>query len=208
MIIIIETWNEFHEGTDIAESKEYGRKYIEITTEFVDKFKNGVLPENFSGEEFMEKQEISINFKDDVEKMGIKYVAHADGLNKVIMFKDGSYLCPEDTEHGGKYMYFQINPYFKLGKEDVDYILSVEYYDDKFKRFRIHYDSTDKSATLNGAYKSTKTVYSKGTQEDQVAEFILKDAKFKGSQNSGADFRIEATNNELYIKSITLEVRE
>lgn len=38
-IVMIETWNEFHEGTDIAESREYGRQYIELTREFVDLFK-------------------------------------------------------------------------------------------------------------------------------------------------------------------------
>lgn len=33
-IVVIETWNEFHEGTDICESREYGRKYIELTRKF------------------------------------------------------------------------------------------------------------------------------------------------------------------------------
>jgi hypothetical protein len=38
-IVMIETWNEFHEGTDIAESREYGRQYIELTRQYVDRFK-------------------------------------------------------------------------------------------------------------------------------------------------------------------------
>jgi hypothetical protein len=38
-IIAIETWNEFHEGTDICESKEYGRQFIELTRRYVDIFK-------------------------------------------------------------------------------------------------------------------------------------------------------------------------
>ncbi len=32
--IAIETWNEFHEASDIADSREYGRTYIEITREY------------------------------------------------------------------------------------------------------------------------------------------------------------------------------
>jgi len=40
-IVMIETWNEFHEGTDIAESLEYGRQYIELTRKYVDTFKRG-----------------------------------------------------------------------------------------------------------------------------------------------------------------------
>ena len=38
-IVVLETWNEFHEGTDIAESRESGRQYIELTRKFADRFK-------------------------------------------------------------------------------------------------------------------------------------------------------------------------
>lgn len=37
--VIIETWNELHEGTDICNSKEYGRRYIDMTAGFVRAFK-------------------------------------------------------------------------------------------------------------------------------------------------------------------------
>ncbi|MCC6494392.1 MAG: DUF5010 domain-containing protein [Pirellulales bacterium] len=40
-IVMVETWNEFHEGTDVAESREYGRQYIELTRKYVDRFKGG-----------------------------------------------------------------------------------------------------------------------------------------------------------------------
>jgi hypothetical protein len=29
--VMVETWNEWHEGTDVAESKEFGRRYLELT---------------------------------------------------------------------------------------------------------------------------------------------------------------------------------
>jgi hypothetical protein len=38
-MIAIETWNEFHEASDIADSSEFGRTYIELTRELVDEFK-------------------------------------------------------------------------------------------------------------------------------------------------------------------------
>jgi hypothetical protein len=37
--VMIETWDEFHEGTEICESKEYGRQYIELTRKYADAFK-------------------------------------------------------------------------------------------------------------------------------------------------------------------------
>lgn len=37
--LVIETWDEFHEATDIADTKEYGRQYIDITRQYVDQFR-------------------------------------------------------------------------------------------------------------------------------------------------------------------------
>ena len=38
-IVSVETWNEYHESTDIAHSFEYGRKYIDLTRDFAIKYK-------------------------------------------------------------------------------------------------------------------------------------------------------------------------
>jgi hypothetical protein len=38
-LIVIETWNEFHEASDIADSAEYGRTYIDLTKRFLARFK-------------------------------------------------------------------------------------------------------------------------------------------------------------------------
>jgi hypothetical protein len=43
-IVLIETWNEMHEGTTICESREYGRQYIDLTRTYVDHFKRGDGP--------------------------------------------------------------------------------------------------------------------------------------------------------------------
>jgi hypothetical protein len=34
----LETWNEYFEGSDIAESQEFGRTYIDLTRQFADRF--------------------------------------------------------------------------------------------------------------------------------------------------------------------------
>ena len=39
-IVMVETWNELHEGTDISNTKEYGRKYIEMTAKYAQNFKS------------------------------------------------------------------------------------------------------------------------------------------------------------------------
>ena len=35
---MVETWNEFHEGTDVANSRETGRQYIDLTRKYADAF--------------------------------------------------------------------------------------------------------------------------------------------------------------------------
>jgi hypothetical protein len=43
-MVMLETWNEFHEGTDLCESREYGRQYIELTKKYTRLFKSGAKP--------------------------------------------------------------------------------------------------------------------------------------------------------------------
>jgi len=37
-LVHVETWSEFHEGTEVCASKEYGRQYIELTGHYADMF--------------------------------------------------------------------------------------------------------------------------------------------------------------------------
>lgn len=45
-LLATETWNESHEASDIADSQEYGRQYIEITRKYVEHFKAQAADEN------------------------------------------------------------------------------------------------------------------------------------------------------------------
>jgi hypothetical protein len=40
-MVHVETWNEYHEATEIAASREYGRLYIDLTREYADRFHAG-----------------------------------------------------------------------------------------------------------------------------------------------------------------------
>ena len=40
-IVVIETWNELHEGTEICETAELGRLYIDLTNHYAEVFKRG-----------------------------------------------------------------------------------------------------------------------------------------------------------------------
>ena len=58
-IVLICTWNEWHEGTEIEPSREYGFKYLLLTREYVEKYKNIKLPE--LGEPKINITQISVN---------------------------------------------------------------------------------------------------------------------------------------------------
>jgi hypothetical protein len=38
-LLAVETWNEFSEGTDVQETVETGRQYIDLTRKYVEQFK-------------------------------------------------------------------------------------------------------------------------------------------------------------------------
>lgn len=43
-MVHVESWNEMHEATDICESVEYGRQYINLTRQYADQFKLTFIP--------------------------------------------------------------------------------------------------------------------------------------------------------------------
>lgn len=232
-MVVIETWNEYHEGTDIAESREYGRAYIQMTREYVDKFKAGAMMEYLPGMEFLDKASVSINFdthpltkdntyeflkemngrkaithvalNDYIRKDGIIYVEGADGKNQVQDVAGYPCLCPKPV--GGSYMYFQINDFFKICNQGTtSYRVIIEYYDSGNFSFGLEYDSTDVlGGNFRGAYKSADMVAVRNTRKWKEATFVLNDALFAGRQNNCADFRISTGSSKLSIRSITVE---
>src|SRR6476619_990510 len=77
--VMVETWNEFHEGTDVCESKEYGRQYIDLTKKYVQLFKRGWSPPWPKGS-YTAAKSVSIVFGNKKEERGLRWVENDDGL--------------------------------------------------------------------------------------------------------------------------------
>ena len=204
-IVALETWNEYHEGTDIAASKEYGRRYIEMTAEYAKLFQDGRMPEDFPGKKFVESETVSTDFSG--KEAGItRFEGVADGLGEVVEKQGARCLRPREIDFDYNCLYFAINPFYKTAHELEKSVLTVEYLDGGgASYFTIQYDSTDKSALMNGAYKGTGRVEIGGSGKWKTAEFRLPDARFSNRQNGGADFRIWTDGPGLHVKSITLK---
>ncbi len=187
-IVILETWNEFHEGTSIANSLERGRQDIELTRKYVDLFKSGAqpLPGPFTGASNVE----AILGEVDQEH-GLTLLEAEDGRTGPAIVA-GQECRVHRT--GSPYMYFQIDDDFKWARA-MSVTVEVEYFDDRVSRL-LEYDSHDPKGTLDGAYTfSFGQPTPKNTKTWKTRTFTLENARFDNRQNAGADFRIGVGSN-------------
>ncbi|HOD83651.1 MAG: hypothetical protein BWX88_03469 [Planctomycetes bacterium ADurb.Bin126] len=191
-IVFLETWNEFHEATDIADSREYGRQYIKLTRQFVEAYKSGKLPPRPKGPYDDAPQVRAVLGKQP------KY----DGLH-VCEVDDGKY---ESASQGGRegvrsvetgmghYLYFRLHDSFKW-KPFETATVEVDYFDapaakDKAS-IRLEYDAMDPAGPHGGVYTAAANVVRPaGTGQWQTARFVLKKPAFLSRQNGLADFRL------------------
>ncbi|MBI4324568.1 MAG: DUF5010 domain-containing protein [Chloroflexi bacterium] len=199
--VMIETWNEYHEGTDIAASREYGRKYIELNRQYVDLFKQEVKPPRPRGS-YSDVKSVSVTLQATNEARGLVQFESADGATAPAEAGGQPCRAIAPTIHPGRYIYFHIDDSFKWADRmlvDVE----VHYFDSGSGSFRFEYDGSDPNAPFQGAYTSSKTSVSLGNSGQwKVARFRLIDARFLNSQNGGADFRLAVLAPTLYVSRV------
>jgi hypothetical protein len=202
-LVHIETWNEYHEGTDIAASREYGRQYIELNRQFADMFKAGIKPPRPRGP-YDDFKSVRVTLQAANEARGLTQFEFADGAT--VPAEAGGRACRAvaPTQHAGRYVYFQIDDSFKWADQmlvDVE----IEYFDQGTGSFRLEYDGPDPNAPFNGAYTATRLSVSLGNSGQwKTAKFRLAQARFLNSQNGGADFRIAVQAATLHLRKITV----
>ncbi len=203
-LVMIETWNEFHEGTDIAASKEYGRQYIELNRRYVDMFKRGVRPPRPRGP-FSDFKEVSVVLQATNETRGLFQLEHADGVTEAAEADGRPCRATVATQHGGRYVYFRIDDSFKWTDRMLVNV-EVDYFDAADGSFSIDYDGSDTNAPFQGAYTSSAlNVSLRRGQTWKTASFRLSGARFENSQNGGADFRISVRADPFYVGRVTVK---
>jgi hypothetical protein len=200
--VMIETWSEFHEGTEICESKEYGRQYIELTRKYAGLFKRGWSPPwpkgPFTGAKAVSAVPCGTN-----GASGLRLVSVGDGTPEV-QGKDGNpgWLA-KPIPSGGAFVYFQVDDSFKWGRA-MNATVTVEYQDTAPGRLGVEFDGNDLNAPLRGAYSRTSKIELKGDGQWKTASFTMRQACFTGAQNGGADFRFAVEAPELAVRKVTL----
>lgn len=201
-IVHVETWNEWHEGTDIAHSREYGRLYINLTRKYADLWRQGVhLP--IQGPYSKAK---SVDFQPGQVKGITLRQSSGDGLWQIHTIKGQQAVVaiPNDVSPG-RFLYFLVDDSF-LFDGDLTTRITITYLDTGPDSFRVEYDNVDVTqGPVQGAFRSSKPVKLTGTGQWKAATIELPQSRFVNRAN-GADFRLTPLGGkpELAISKIEL----
>jgi hypothetical protein len=201
--VMVETWNEYHEGTDAAESKEYGRQYIELTRKYADLFKQGWKPVPPRGA-YTDAPSVCVTLGRQNQEAGLRLLDNEDGRTVPATVEGQECRAIQPAPNLGRYVYFGVDDSFKSA-EPATYKLVVEYFEAAPGTLVVEFDGSDPNAPFNGAYSSAPEVVKlAGSKTWKAAEFTLKEARFLNAQNRGADLRLVLTAPEFQARKVTL----
>lgn len=200
---MLETWNEGHEGTDIAESKEYGRRYLELTRKYAALFKPGWRPPWPEGP-FSDATSVSITFGATNREAGLRQVENEDGVAPPATFSNRAARAIRPAPGKGRYVYFAVDESFK-STGTTAFTLEAEYFDAAAGNLSVEFGGSDQAAPFGGAYtRASETARLDGSKAWRTARFTLKGARFTNGQNRGADFRLVVEAPQFAVGRVTL----
>jgi hypothetical protein len=201
-LVMVETWSEFHEGTEICETKEYGRQYIELTRKYSDLFKKGWTPPWPNGP-FTGVKAVSAAPLHNPEPAGLILLTPEDGKFAVTKEAGRDSWRSKTATKGSSYFYFKIDDSFKWA-QSMNASVEVEYLDAVPGMLGIEFDGSDLAAPLRGAYSCSEKIRLAGEHQWKQATFKLNGCYFLNSQNGQADFRIVAESPQFAVGKVTL----
>ena len=176
-LIVIETWNELHEATEIAASRECGRQYLNLTAENVLRWKTAT---DYGTAPF-----IWLDFGEH---------PYRQGLQPAFNFPDGAWLVTSlagreaaypdvTTTPTSHFIYLDVNNAFAHATPSEVWV-TVEYFDGGTDQWSFQYDS------VSEPYAQSESVELLNTGQWKRHTFHLTDAYFGGRQAGGADLRL------------------
>ena len=174
--VAVETWNEFHEATDIAFSREYGRSYIDLTRENIRLWRESPPPES------------------GVVWLALGRSPKLHGLHPAANGGDGTWAASfmagreaaaplTGSPSRSQFIYLRVRDDFLYARA-TPVRLTVEYLDTGTASWWVEYDGAA------GPYTRTASVRPEGSGEWRTRTFEIPDAFFGGRQNFDADLRL------------------
>ncbi|MBN1442822.1 MAG: DUF5010 domain-containing protein [Planctomycetes bacterium] len=199
-IAVVETWNEWHEGTDIAPSAEDGRLYAEITRRYADLWHAGEVlrPKG----PHADRTEVSVTLGQPNRSDGIEQKDQADGRTRAVEVEGRAARATVPTEHGGRYIYFDVADSF-FWAEGRPVTFEITLLDAGTTAVALEYDSLDESALHQGAFKRAPELERTGSGRWRTVRLRIEDAAFTGRSN-GMDFRLADPDGTLVVERVLI----
>ncbi len=219
-LVILETWDEMHEGTALCETLEDGRYYIDLTRKYVELLKAGRQPEtaawvetvkllmsaansNRFGREFAGALELKVTAKaGGVTEEGLRLIRQEDGAFEVGEQDGTACVRTRAGVSAGRYLYFDVaDPYYYDQRGTLT--VRVTYWDAGRTAIAVEYDSTDTTGTLADRYKRAAQGMARGDSGGwRTVTVKLPGARCANRQNGGADFRLAVEGTELVVRAV------
>lgn len=191
----VETWNEWHEGTDVAHSREYGRSYIVLTRLFSDMWRAGTrlsLDKGYAdtgGVEWEPNRQMGLSLRQ----------SSGDGVWRTKKFNGVEAVVSGPNPHlsRSRYLYFNVDDAFAYGLFGETVSVFVTYRDAGCSSYYLEYDNTNtESGLYEGAFRAVEGISVGGTGKWKTREFKLPQCRFMNRCN-GTDFRIVVVGGDL-----------
>ena len=200
--LAVETWSEFHEATEVAETVEYGRQYLDITRRYVAWFKAGALPAGMRIESpYADSPSVSAKLGAADGTRGLTLApSREDGLHVAVVeagragrrtvFRSADATSADAT---AAYLYFRVDDGFYFNRPHGVRI-DVTYFDQGTAPIYLDYDAAPCASAWSAEtmYKPVLLARPADTKKWKTASIVLRDATFTGHQNLASDFRLVA----------------
>jgi hypothetical protein len=175
-IAAIETWNEWHEATEVAPSYEYGRRYLDLTAEGIRRWKAA---------DYSSAPYVWIDYGRFPYAGGLRPALNAlEGTWKARILGNREGVYPDHaSKPSSSFLYLDVSNEFISARASEVWI-TVEYFDRGTDGWTLEYDG------VADPYTKAGTVTLTDTGKWRRKTIHLRDAFFGGGQNYGADFRI------------------
>ena len=208
-LVLIETWNEMHEGTEICQTKELGLKYLELTSEWIARLRHGgpigkpiklrfPKPRFFRDLSWGKEAEGQARLFADYgsgERFGLRERALSDGMVRVTK---GALISPPRKNDWARYVYFQVSDHWLFEVPSAQRLkVKVKVELAKPAGVVLEYDSHDLGASVGGAYKHVA-----GGGPAKLHEFELPGVLFGNRQNGACDLRLVLKGETVGIRRV------
>lgn len=197
-MVAVETWNEFHEGTDVAPSVEYGRVYQEMTARYSDLFRRRMrlpLRGPWQGHD-------EVSWKDGLAR-GVTIPSAGDGIIDVVNVAGRTGARTAPSPHGpARYLYIALDDSFIFDADGKALTFTVTLRVEKPGGVVVEYDGANPAASVRmGAFTPAPVLgpFEPGAWHEVA--FTLKDGRFVNRTN-GADLRLSSGGNDLLVAEV------